>query len=136
VPGSVIYHKTASTLSPKKYIKMFLNHRNSLYIMLKNYPIIALLKYLSIRILLDISALFYFILKCDLKRTLAIIAGYLSCIGEISGIMKKRRQLAAYFPDYYSKVYPKQFQGSIAVNYYLLRKHRYSDLNYSIMEIN
>jgi len=133
VPKSVIYHKTASTLKPSSFIKMFLNHRNSLYLMLKNYPLKALIKNIFVRILLDFSAFCYSLAKCEFKRAIAIILSYFSCMGEISKIIRKRREMAKYFREFYSRVYPKLFPGSIALTYYLLRKHRFSDIDCSFV---
>lgn len=135
VPDSVIYHKTASTLSPNNYLKMYLNHRNSLYLMLKNYPLKSLISNLSIRMLLDISAFFYFLLKGEIKRPFAILTGYLSCLGELVSIFKKRRSPYIFLSDYYQRVFPKLFKKSIALEYFIFKKHRFSDLNYSITEV-
>jgi GT2 family glycosyltransferase len=136
VPTSVIYHKTASTLDPSNFLKMFLNHRNSLYLMLKNYPLKALLYGICIRIFLDLSALLYFALKGNFKRIIAIIFGYFACAGELMNILKKRKQCARYYPFFYSRIFPKLFKKSIALQYYILKKHRFSDLNYSIAGVN
>ncbi|MBU1627559.1 glycosyltransferase family 2 protein [bacterium] len=135
VPTSVIYHKTASTLNPNSFTKMFLNHRNSLYLMLKNYPLKALLFNLFIRILLDSCALIYFAFKGQFKRTLAIILGYLACTGEMTNIIKKRKKLSKYFPSFYYRVAPLLYKRSIALEYYLLKKQKFSDLSYSIGEV-
>jgi GT2 family glycosyltransferase len=131
-PKSVVYHKTASTLKTSSFLKMYLNHRNSLFIMLKNYPTNVLIRYLPIRFILDILALLFFTCKGQLKRSCAIITSYLACVGVAGKILEKRKNIEGFYRNFKSDVTPKLYSRSIAIDYYLLKKKKFIDIGFSI----
>jgi hypothetical protein len=73
VPAAVVRHQAGSTLHPDKPYKIYLNHRNSLIMMMKNYAAATLLWVLPGRLLLDAVAFVYRLLHLDFRRALAIV---------------------------------------------------------------
>jgi GT2 family glycosyltransferase len=73
VPSSVVRHQAGSTLHPDKPFKIYLNHRNSLIMMMKNYAARTLWWVLPGRLLLDAIAFWYRIFHFDFSRALAIV---------------------------------------------------------------
>ncbi len=72
-PKSRIYHHSGWTLPPDRYQKKYLNHRNNLMMMIKNYPFAYLAAILPARIALEGVAFVFSALIRDWKRMVAII---------------------------------------------------------------
>jgi GT2 family glycosyltransferase len=56
VPSSTIYHHAAQSLPPDTFLKVYLNHRNNLIALLKNWPAGRLLTRLPLRLALEVVA--------------------------------------------------------------------------------
>ena len=54
VPSSVIYHHSGWTLPPEHFKKMYLNHRNSLVVLIKNSSLSRLAWALPIRLAMEV----------------------------------------------------------------------------------
>jgi hypothetical protein len=120
VPKSVIYHLSGGSLPAGNYQKMYLNHRNSQIMLLKNYSLINLIRYYPLRIVLEISA---FLEAVNLKSWLwakAIVNAWFWIMKNLFYILRKRKdvQKLRRVPD--SVIKNKMYSGSIAVKYYLL----------------
>jgi hypothetical protein len=72
-PASVVRHQAGSTLHPDVPYKIYLNHRNSLIMLMKNYSLRTLLWVLPGRLLLDAVAFCYRVFHLDMRRALAIV---------------------------------------------------------------
>lgn len=57
VPGSVVYHLSGGSLPAGNYLKMYLNHRNSLLMLLKNYSLESLMRIWPARLALEAMSL-------------------------------------------------------------------------------
>ena len=130
-PKSVIYHRSGFTLGAESPFKKYLNHRNSLFMVLANYTILNLLYILPIRILLDWIAVLQSILSRDKGRTWPIIKAHFWCLAHLSLIIKKRRHVKQLRQISDSAIMKKYYKGSIAITSFLLKKTKYSDL-YSV----
>ena len=64
---STIYHKVAATAGKDFIKKRFWEHRNNLYILIRNLDKKSLLKILPVRILLEIVAYTYYIISRQRK---------------------------------------------------------------------
>jgi len=72
-PSSRIYHHSGWTLPPDRYQKKYLNHRNNLMMMIKNYPFPYLAATLPARFALEGVAFVFSAMIRDWKRMAAII---------------------------------------------------------------
>ncbi|MCG3121118.1 MAG: hypothetical protein ALAOOOJD_04072 [bacterium] len=92
VPRSVVRHHAGSTLHPDKPFKIYLNHRNSLIMMMKNYSARLLWWVLPGRILLDMVAFGYRVFHLDFQRALAIVRAGAHVLWHLRSIQNRRRQ--------------------------------------------
>jgi len=124
VPSSVIYHYSGWTLPADRLLKMYLNHRNSLMMLLKNYGSAMLLWILPTRLLLECLTILYSLLRLDLKRVIAVNGGLASVAFQIHKIWKKRLVVQALRRVSDSRITKDMFRGSIGINYFLGRSYR------------
>jgi hypothetical protein len=91
VPASVVRHHAGSTLHPDKPYKIYLNHRNSLIMMMKNYAARTLLWVLPGRLLLDVVAFVYRLFHGDFRRALAIVRAVIHVFIHLRSIYARRQ---------------------------------------------
>ncbi len=127
-PLAIVYHSAGSTLKTDSYMKVMLNHRNSLIMLLKNYEVRTLFWILPIRILLEFIASIYSLLKLDYIRFRAVYAAFVYVILNLSKIMKKRVQIQRLrkIPD--SQMFTKMYRGSIVFDYFIRGIRRVQDM--------
>ncbi|MCC7430671.1 glycosyltransferase family 2 protein [bacterium] len=123
VPTSVVFHYSGASLGAESWFKIFLNHRNSVLMLLKNYSAFSLAKVLPIRIFLDFAALVFGLVKFDFERTKGIFRAYKWFFENFSNVLKKRKKLK--INNFELPLYKK----SIVRKYFLQGKKFYSDLN-------
>ena len=90
---AVIKHISGYTLAAESPLKKYLNHRNSVLMLLTNYQLFLSCYLLPMRIVLDKIAFFYAFFIADWGRCLAIIKAYFWCIFHIGKIVRKRRRV-------------------------------------------
>lgn len=130
-PNSVVYHKNAVSLPMFTEKKYYLNHRNSLIMLLTNYSVPLSIYVLPIRWALDIVALVYAILFGDWNHIKGIAKAHAWIIFHPIKIFKKRRIIKPLRRIKDRNILKKLYTGSIVYSYYILRKSRYSDLSIS-----
>jgi GT2 family glycosyltransferase len=120
VSESCVFHvggATLNTLNPKK---TYYNFRNSLFLLLKNLEKRNLYKILFYRMILDGVAAFRFIIDGKFRHFYAILKAHLSFY-RYYGRMKKKRPNSFIINKYYEI-------SSIVYQHFILKKHRYSEL--------
>lgn len=127
--SSVVYHKNAVSLPMFTEKKYYLNHRNSLIMMLTNYTIPLSIYVLPIRWALDIVAAVYAILLGDWKHIKGIARAHAWIVFHPVKIYKKRKLVKPLRRVKDRNILKKMYRGSIVYSYYILRKSRYSDLS-------
>lgn len=128
-PNAVIFHKSGGTLQPDSPFKIYLNHRNSLMMLLKNYGIGNLLWIFPLRVLLEVITIFYTITKRDLVRLRAILRSFFFIGWHFGGIIRKRRPVQAVRKVEDSEILNKMYRGSVAFQYFVKGRRRASELN-------
>lgn len=121
IPASTVYHLGGATLNKTNPRKVFLNFRNSLFMILKNHPtpFLPLLK----RMILDGVAGMQFLLSGNFGFFTAVIKAHLGFYGGRSAMAKKR---LSQFQLPLDVIYPK----SILMAYFLKGKKRFQDLDW------
>lgn len=92
-PQGAVYHWAGAALSADRIRKMYLNHRNSVAMLIKNYGLGRLLRRLPVRIFLDWVAVLASPLQGEAKRSLAIIWAHLYVLVNLPHIWSKRRRV-------------------------------------------
>jgi GT2 family glycosyltransferase len=128
VPDSTIYHHAGATIQAESFKKLYWNHRNGIFILLKNYSVVSLFKIMPFRILLDFINFFYSLSKLDFKHSYAIVKSHLWILFNLRLILQKRREVQKkrIIPD--SDLAHIFYQGSIILEYFLRRKKTFKEI--------
>ena len=124
-PASVVYHVGGGTLDYMSPKKTFLNFRNSLLMITKNYDGLLPLK-LFYRLCLDGIAGLSFLFNGNVKHTLAVLEAHFDFYKKLPKFLIKRKKLKAT-PDKFNSA--GWYQGSILWAKYVKKINNYKDLN-------
>jgi len=127
-PQAVIWHRSGFTLGAESPFKKYLNHRNSLLMLLANYRFLITLYIFPIRILLDYMALGFSLIKRDWDRIRAICKAHFWILLHPGLICRKRKQVHLLRKVFDKKIMDRLYHGSIALGFYLFGKRRYVDI--------
>jgi GT2 family glycosyltransferase len=127
-PAGIVYHYAGAALSAVRFKKMYLNHRNSLAMMIKNYSGLNLLWILPVRWALDGLTVLTSLPKKEPKRSLAVLAAYGYFLLHPIHLLAKRRQVQRMrkVPD--SALGHVIFPTSIVWRYFVKKQRTYSQL--------
>ena len=127
-PRAVIWHRSGFTLGAESPFKKYLNHRNSLLMLLANYRFLNTLYIFPIRIMLDYMALGFSFVKMDFGRARAICKAHIWVLLHPGMILRKRRQVRSVRKVLDKHIMRRLYHGSIALGFYLFGKRSYLDL--------
>ncbi|MFH1250295.1 MAG: glycosyltransferase family 2 protein [bacterium] len=127
-PQAVVWHRSGFTLGAESPFKKYLNHRNSLLMLLANYRFLVTLYIFPIRILLDYLALGFSLIKRDWDRIRAICKAHFWILLHPGLICRKRKQVHSLRKVFDKKIMDRLYHGSIALGFYLFGKRRYIDI--------
>jgi GT2 family glycosyltransferase len=133
IPSSVVFHYVGAALPQGSFVKLYLNHRNNIIMILKNLEWRNLFAILLARITLDsINIIYSAFIKFDIKHAWAIIRAYLWLFINISFILNKRKivqsQRVNRDADYWNLIYPR----SLIFDYFIRGKKTFSSLKFKI----
>ena len=128
IPSAIVYHKNAVTLPMFSRLKQYLNHRNSLLMMLSNYSLPMTLYLAPIRIGLEFVALLYSLFCLDFNHFVGIIQALLWVIVHPHIIYRRRRHMRKLRKAKDSQVIKNMYWGSIVFDYYIRRIKKSSAL--------
>lgn len=127
-PASVVYHRNAMTLAMHSPQKKYLNHRNSLLMMLSNYSLPVALYLFPIRLILELVAVLYAVALFDLGHVGAIFKSLFWILFHPHVIHRRRRRTRSLRRLKDRDIFAKFYRGSVVLDYYVLGKRYYSDL--------
>ena len=128
VPTAVVFHQAGASLNAVSPIKTYLNHRNGLLILLKNYQASRLFWILPVRLMLNWMHLLLEILRLRWRHAFMIAKSHLSVLFHLPKIMKKRAHSRNCRRVLDHEVQSKFYSHSIVWEYFVKRRHRYSQL--------
>ncbi len=124
-PCSQVYHIGGGTLPNETPSKLFLNFRNSLWLLLKNLPSKKLYPVLLIRKILDCIAAMKFYLTLDWRKGNAVFKAHLSYYKHFRKMKQKRKSA-----DFNNKNLPSSvYRKSILISYFLKKKKTFNELD-------
>jgi len=128
VPEAIVYHDAGSTLKPDSPKKIYLNHRNSMVMILKNYGLKNLLWIIPVRVSLEFLTIVYALLKLDFVRLKGSFLALIYVLFNFFRIIGKRKQVHRLrkVPD--SEIFTKMYRGSIVFEYFVRGICRARDL--------
>lgn len=128
IPSSLIYHYGMGGPSRQPYKKIFWHHRNGLIMLIKNYTLLEIIKYLPVRFILDFLTLWYYlIVNRIMSNALALVAAYLSFIYLLPKVLIRKFRDSPIKSNGLTP-YPL-YNGSIVFDYFLGGKKKFTDLN-------
>jgi len=123
-PDSTVFHIGGGTLPKASYQKTYLNFRNNFFLLYKNLPSDRLLRVFAVRYLLDTIAAFKFLFQAGFRDFWAVTRAHMSFYRLFGKIKQKRKALQqGSMKDMY--------RGNIVLEYYLLGRRKYTQLNSS-----
>ncbi|MEA3286770.1 MAG: glycosyltransferase [Candidatus Marinimicrobia bacterium] len=128
-PAAKIYHHSGWTLPPDRFQKKYLNHRNNLMMIIKNYPFAYLAAVLPTRLALEGVAFGFSALIRDWKRMGAIVLAIAWILTHPILLFtkhleaKKKRQ-----PQAVTATMKQMYGGSIFFQYFLRGQKRARDI--------
>lgn len=128
VPRSRVLHYGGATITTDSFRKIYWNHRNSIFMMLKNLGNKYLPKLIFRRWLLELLAIAQSLAKLDLKRTTAIIKGHLWLLFHWKLVRQKRREVQKMRKVSDEKLFRLLLPNSLALQYFLKGKKTYREL--------
>lgn len=128
-PKSVIYHLGGATLSYQSPYKTYLNHRNSLILMLTNTSNKELLKYIIPRIILQQISFIKDFITGNFSHAFAQLKAGLWIFFHPKFILKKRNHVKSLSPKYNSNYF---YSKSIVFDYFILFKRNFKKINFKI----
>ncbi|MFH1852399.1 MAG: glycosyltransferase family 2 protein [Candidatus Neomarinimicrobiota bacterium] len=125
-PAAVVYHKNAVSLPMQSLRKFYLNHRNSLYMLLTNYSAPLALYLFLLRYLLEWVAFGYALTKGDWRHMAAILQAQGWLLTRLPQVCRKRKLVKNLrrVPD--RRIMERLYRGSVVLAYYLGGKKTYS----------
>ncbi len=128
IPKSVIAHYGGATITAQSFKKMYWNHRNAIFIMLKNYGSEHVFGKTAIHILLDIVAVFYSLFVFEGKRSFAISAAYCWVLLNIPLIIRKRKEVQSKRKVNDKVIMKYMYPKSVVLAYFLGGRKTYMQL--------
>jgi GT2 family glycosyltransferase len=114
-----IFHYSGYTLSAENPRKMYLNHRNNLIMILKNYSVKSLIWVLPIRIFLEFVALGYATVTQNSNWAKGVLRGLAFVIKNFNSIWKKHKQVQKFRAVSDSEIMKSMYKGSVALTFFL-----------------
>jgi GT2 family glycosyltransferase len=122
VPESTVYHLGGGTLDYDSPKKVYLNFRNSLFMLMKNHAGL-LFPSLFIRMCLDGIAGIKFLLSGKFQLTWMVFLAHMNLYAQFGRFYKKRRKINTKERKFY------RYNGRIIWDFYFLKNKVYSELN-------
>jgi GT2 family glycosyltransferase len=122
IPESTVYHLGGGTLDYQSPKKVYLNFRNSLFMLMKNHAG-PLLPSLFIRMCLDGIAGVKFLLSGHFKLTWMVFLAHMNLYAQFGRFYKKRQEIHTKTRKFHF------YNGRIIWDYYFLKNKVYSSLN-------
>ena len=125
VPRSKIFHLGGGTLAYNSPRKLYLNFRNSLFMIVKNHEGILFFKLIN-RMILDGIAALRFIVKGEFKNFSSVFNAHVAMYYRLSTLLKQRKEIKAKSTQFNSK---GLYKGSILWARYFKGITYFKDLN-------
>jgi len=122
--SSTVYHIGGASLHMQHPFKLFLNFRNSLYLLTKNFHYGQLFPRLFKRMALDAVAAFKFLLEGKPRFFLAVIHAHFSFYANLPAMIRKRKRQEWKKPNKTG-----MYRGSITSDFFLFGKKHFHELD-------
>jgi len=126
VPKSKVYHLGSVTLNRNLSTRVFLNHRNQLFLLFRHLKPVELFWVFPARIFLDVFASLYYLFHLNVPLFLSVFKAYCSFIINFFWLMRTR--LTDKFANFGFPRDGTVYRGNIIFDYFFLKKRRFSEI--------
>jgi GT2 family glycosyltransferase len=117
-----IYHYSGYTLRGDNQRKMYLNHRNNLIMMIKNYSGLRLMLLLPLRLVMEVMTILTDLLFWEGKRARAVVNALIDLTKQIGPIRRKRKQVQKLRRVSDRQIMKNMYPGSIVFAHFLRKQ--------------
>ncbi|NUO80328.1 glycosyltransferase family 2 protein [candidate division KSB1 bacterium] len=128
VPQACVYHQAGSTLHAASPHKTYLNHRNALFLLLKNYETLLLWVIFPLRLWLDIIQAVRLLFTFNGAHAVMVFRAVGEVLLRLPELLRKRRQSRRVCRISSAAMRAKFYQRSIIWEYFIRRRTRCSEL--------
>ena len=132
VPQSLVYHYGGGIISYDSYKKIYWNHRNSVFMLLKNLEGKNLFRIIPSRILLDMLTAAQSIVSFNFKRFGALFHAWFWLLFHPAMISRKRKEVKKTRTVSDKEIFKLLYPKSVALQYFLKKKKVFSDLGHQL----
>jgi GT2 family glycosyltransferase len=130
-PSSVVRHQAGSTLRQHSPQKIYLNHRNSLVMLLKNYSLLSIAWILPLRLALEIVTVFAYGAWSDMRSAAAVARAFGGFLARIPATLKKRAAVQQVRRRSDRELRALLYRRSIVIDYFVLRRQTWAQLEHA-----
>ena len=127
VPEAVIYHIGGYTLDQKVLKRMYLNHRNSLITLIKNYSGRSLLRNLPVKIILELLIAVGALVR-NPRRSLAVLMAFGWLFGHLLSVARLRASVQSRRRVTDREIYQRLYLGMAPIWYFVFGIRQVTDL--------
>jgi hypothetical protein len=127
VPASVVHHIGGFSLDRAVLKRMYLNHRNSMIMLLKNYSARSLVRIFPVKVVLELF-IFAGTLIRNRKRSLAILQAFAWLVANIGTVRKLRRDVQGSRKISDDVILDRLYTGMAPIWYFLFGIRHVADL--------
>lgn len=135
VPSAIVYHHSGFTLPPDSPFKKYLNHRNSVLMLIANYKLFRSITRGLQRWLLDLMAMVFALIERDWSRVGAIMKAWWWILVHPTTILRKRIAVRRIRKRTDREMDQRLYRASIALEHYLFRRKQWEASRHAIDEI-
>ncbi len=125
---SVIYHYAGGTIKAQSFKKEYWNHRNSIFMMMKNYSSRRLWYLLPARYFLDVLVIIKSILVLDIMKIAALVRAHGWLQRNLELVLRKRHDVQQSRKVSDQALDKLMYHGSVAIDYFLRGKHTFNEI--------
>jgi GT2 family glycosyltransferase len=129
VPQAVIYHYAGATIKSDSFKKLYWNHRNNIFMLIKNLQKQNLVKTVLARYLLDLINIMFSMIKLDVIHAYAIARAHVWLLTHLNMILRKRRVVQENRVTDDETYQHLIYQKSLIFDYFLFRRTVFTELS-------
>lgn len=128
VPESRVYHQAGSTLHAASPHKTYLNHRNGLFLLLKNYEAARLWLIFPLRLVLDVIEALRLLAMLRGRHAFMVMRAIIATLWRLPELWRKRRESQSVRRIAHATMRRKFYSRSLIWDYFIRRRTHCSEL--------
>ncbi len=128
-PQAVAWHEGAITIKAGSFRKHYLNHRNSLATLFRNYSFFSVASYLPLRLGLDVVLSLYSLLQRDFVRLFAVVRANCWFWASLPYLISSRKQVQRLRRVPEKEILDRLYSKPIVWQYFIRKKRTWKQLN-------